>query len=116
MDGSCICKIRNVYRAVLDFEKELGRLFGLNLNEMMLLCILSERGEMHPGEIAGQMGLSNSNASKVISGLEKKGLLSRKLCKQDKRCMTFSLTASARKIIENLAACENKMPEFLKSI
>ena len=80
MNKNCICRIRNVYRAIAAFETEFQKQLGLNINEAMLLCIVSEKENISSGEIAEEMELSNSNASKVIASLEKSGYINRKLC------------------------------------
>ena len=42
MNKNCICRVRNVYRAIAAFETEFQKQLGLNINEAMLLCIVSE--------------------------------------------------------------------------
>ena len=46
MDNSCICQIRNIYKAIIRFENELDKQFGLNINEGMLLCLLQDAEPM----------------------------------------------------------------------
>ena len=65
MDSCCLCKIRNIYRSIVDFENQLQQSLGLNMNEAMLLCLLSDGENLLSGEIAEQLGLTRSNASKV---------------------------------------------------
>lgn len=67
MNNNCICKIRKIYRCISEFELQLQKAFGLNFNEAMLLCVLSEKEKMLSGEIADELQLSRSNASKVIA-------------------------------------------------
>src|SRR3712207_7677516 len=64
----------------------------LCLNEGMLLCSLSKVDRLSSGEIAETLGLTNSNASKVIRSVEDKGLVERVMGVVDKRQMYFSLT------------------------
>ena len=53
MDNYCISKIREIFRAITVFEDGLQRQIGLNINEAMLLCLLSEsENPMLAGEIA----------------------------------------------------------------
>ena len=52
MNKNCICRVRNVYRAIAAFETEFQKQLGLNINEAMLLCIVSERENISSGEIA----------------------------------------------------------------
>ena len=88
----------------------------MNINEAMLLCTLKEKGELSSGAVAEALGLSASNASKVIASTEKKNLISRNLCKEDKRQMFFSLTTIGREKIEKLRDEQIDLPEMLKEI
>jgi len=94
MDHAKICKIRDLYRAISALERRFERLYDLNINEVMLLCTLRESGCMTSSELAEQLDLTPSNASKVIASVERLGFVSRARCKQDKRQMYFSLTAA----------------------
>ena len=53
MDNHCISKIREIFRVITSFESRLQQQIGLNINEAMLLCLLSESEKpMLAGEIA----------------------------------------------------------------
>ncbi|MDR1762476.1 MAG: MarR family transcriptional regulator [Dysgonamonadaceae bacterium] len=110
------CKIRDVYRSILEFEAKFQQQSGLNLNEGMLLCTLSEKERCTSGEIAEAMGLTCSNCSKVIANLEVKGLIKRTLGSDDKRKMYFSLTTEGKKTLNNLNLCNTDLPENLLKI
>lgn len=125
METSCLCRIRLIYKALGTFEASLERQFGINFNEAMLLCLLSGRcAEAGPvegagccglkaGEIAEELGLSNSNASKVISAAERSGLIRRRACKEDARCMKFTLTQKGRETLGRLSCDELRLPDGL---
>ena len=56
MDNHCINRIRDIFRSIMAFEGSLQRQLGLNINETMLLCLLSEHdGPMLAGEISDKM-------------------------------------------------------------
>ena len=74
------------------------------------------KGELSSGSIADALGLSASNASKVIVSSERKNLISRNLCKDDRRQMFFSLTSIGREKIETLRQAQIDFPEILKEI
>ena len=76
------CKIRDVYRAITEFEAQFEKRYGLGLNEGSLLCALHEVGRLSSGDIAKQLNLTQSNASKVIRAAENKGLIQRSLGEQ----------------------------------
>ena len=116
MDQQCICSIRRVYRAISAFENDMEKAFGLNINEAMLLCMLSETEYPSSSEIAGRMGLSHSNTSKVIASLEKKGYVSRHICQEDKRSMHFNLTQKGKDQLEKLNCRQIQLPECLQKL
>ena len=116
MDKQVICRLRDINRAIAELEHQFSQRFDLNINEAMLLCTLKEKGELSSGAVAEALGLSASNASKVIASTENKNLISRNLCKEDKRQMFFSLTTSGREKIETLRNVSMNLPEILKEI
>ena len=116
MDKQIICRLRDINRAIAELERQFSQRFDLNINEAMLLCTLKEKGELSSGAVAEALGLSASNASKVIASTENKNLISRNLCKEDKRQMFFSLTTSGREKIETLRNVSMNLPEILKEI
>ena len=75
-----LCKIRDLYRAIAEFETRFEKAHHLCLNEGMLLCCLSRKKRLSSGEIAEQLGLSNSNTSKVIRSVEDKGYIEWPVC------------------------------------
>ena len=116
MDKQIICRLRDINRAIAELERHFSQQFDLNINEAMLLCTLKEKGELSSGAIAEALGLSASNASKVIASSEKKNLISRVLCKEDKRQMFFSLTSTGKEKIETLRQQQIELPEILKEV
>ncbi|MBO6025879.1 MAG: MarR family transcriptional regulator [Bacteroidales bacterium] len=116
MDKQIICRLRDINRAIAELERQFSQRFDLNINEAMLLCTLKEKGELSSGAVAEALGLTASNASKVIVSAEKKNLISRGLCKEDKRQMFFSLTPIGREKIDTLREEQIDLPEILKEI
>lgn len=113
MDKQIICWVRDINRAIADLERQFSQRFDVNINEAMMLCTLKEKGELSSGAIAEALGLSASNASKVIASSEKKNLISRNLCKEDKRQMFFSLTPIGKEKIETMRNEQIDIPEIL---
>ncbi|AHF12846.1 DNA-binding protein [Barnesiella viscericola DSM 18177] len=110
------CKIRDVYRAITEFEAQFEKRYGLGLNEGSLLCALHEVGRLSSGDIAKQLNLSQSNASKVIRAAENKGLIQRSLGDDDKRQMYFSLTPEGERCLTQLHCCDIEVPAVLKQL
>ena len=59
-----LCRIRDIYRAIAEFEVKFMQEFDLSLNEGMLLCTLLNTPKLTSSEIAEALGLSASNTSK----------------------------------------------------
>ena len=111
-----LCKIRDMYRAIAEFESRFEKVYQLGLNEGMLLCCLFRMGQLSSGEIAGQLGLTNSNTSKVIKAMENRGFVKRIIGDNDKRQMYFSLTLEGKKKMEEVECGTIEIPELLINI
>lgn len=72
-----LCRIRDLQRAVHQFEANLERLYGVCLNEGMTLCSLSKAGRLSCGELSDLLGLTPSNMSKVLRSVEEKEFVRR---------------------------------------
>lgn len=111
-----LCKIRDVYRAIAEFEVQFVQTYELSLNEGMLLCTLFNAPQQTSSEIAEALGLSASNASKVIRSVEEKKLITRLIGKEDKRQMRFSLTAEGKKRISDIKNATFELPDLLQRV
>src|SRR5574344_53513 len=107
-----LCRIREIYRFINDFENDFFQRYGIKLNEGMLICSLSKMERASSGEIAEALGLSLSNSSKVILSAEKKGFIHRLIGKEDKRQMFFKLTPKGHEALNNVH-CESVNIEAL---
>lgn len=111
-----LCRVRDAYRLINDFEATLQKDFGVGLNEGMLLCSLATLGECTSGRIAELLGLTLSNSSKVITSAENKGLVKRIPGKEDKRQMFFKLTPQGKKCIETIKCNADQTLELIEKI
>lgn len=111
-----LCKIRDIYRAVIAFESTLEKTHDLCLNGGMLLCSLQTAERLSSGEIAEALGLTTSNASKVIKSVENKGLIERVMGDVDKRQMYFSLTDKGKEVLGQIKCTDLEVPELLQEI
>jgi len=111
-----LCKIRDVYRSIIEFEGRFEKMYEISLNEGMLLCSLKTSGKLSSGEIAELLGLTCSNTSKILRSAEDKKLIRRVLGSKDKRQMYFTLTAKGEEKLAS-ADCEKVgIPESLLPI
>ena len=67
-----LCRIRDLQRAVNQFEAAFEKRYGICLNEGMALCSLSNAERMCPGRLGELLGLTPSNTSKVLRSAESK--------------------------------------------
>jgi DNA-binding MarR family transcriptional regulator len=109
-----LCKIRDIQRSVKEFEQTFEKRFDICLNEGMVLCSLTNKEKLSSGEIGESLGISFSNASKVIASAEKKGLIKRFLCKEDKRQMLFSITEKGQRLMKSIDCEELELPDLLR--
>ena len=111
-----LCKIRDVYRIIHEFESQFQTQYDLSLNEGMLLCSIDKHMRCSSGEVAEMLGITASNASKIISVVEKKGFIRRVVGKDDKRQMYFSLTSEGKEKLKSVKHNVVNANEILKKI
>lgn len=80
-----------------ELDRTLGR-FGLGVSEFELLDQLAERpdGAQRMQELSEAVHLSQSALSRLVSRLERDGLVTRTTCTEDRRCATVALTVDGR--------------------
>lgn len=103
-------------RAINDFEAKFQACYGIGLNEGMLLCSILKSGECSSSEAAAMLGLSPSNASKVIASAERKGLIQRVVGQSDKRKMIFSMTDQGRTLMSEIKCNPGGTDEIIAQI
>ncbi len=111
MDKERICRLRDIQRAIKQLDEDFETKFGIGLNEAMLLCTLNERGASSAGELSSELGLSRSNMSKVLSNVERRRYVERKISDTDKRVMIFSLTKAGKSCIEGIDCGSLQIPD-----
>ena len=107
-----LCSLLGLAQAVDMFEKDFLDVHSLSLKEGMLLCCISEQ-QLTASDIACKIDLTNSNCSKVIKSVEKKGLIERSFGIDDKRKMFFVLTESGKNKMLEIIKEEVEIPELL---
>jgi len=110
-----LCYIREIYQAIAEFESNFQKSYNICFNEGMALCSLKEK-PLSSGELAKELGLSNSHTSKVLKSIEDKGFVERIIGKNDHRQMYFTLSDSGRDKISSINCEEDKMPFRVKEL
>ena len=111
-----LCKIRTIYRAIIEFENCMEKQHGMSLNEGMLLCSLSKQPGITSTELAELLGLTCSNCSKVIGSVERKGYVERCKGDEDKRNNRFTLTEAGAEKLAAMKCCGDELPDVLKAL
>ena len=111
-----LVKIKDIYRAISEWEVELVRYHGITINEGLLLSGLAEVESLTPTEIANLLSLSFSNTSKVIRSCETKKLIYRIMDKFDRRRMYFAITEKGINKISNVDDFRLKGKQLTKDI
>lgn len=114
MDKGTLCRIRDLSRAIEEYSQAFEAAFGIGLTQAVMLCQLRQTPDMGPGELAHSLGLKGPHASKLIAQLEAQRLVRRRLCKEDKRCMRFSLTEAGLRRLAELEAASLPLPDALR--
>ncbi|TCN70064.1 MarR family winged helix-turn-helix transcriptional regulator [Acetobacteroides hydrogenigenes] len=86
-----ICKLKDIYKALHEFEASFLKQYGITVNEGIILCMLGD-GPLKVGDICADCSLSNSRLSKVLGSLEKKGYVQRTIDPNDRRVVMVELT------------------------
>lgn len=109
--------MRDIYKAISQFEHDFEITYGLSLNEAMVLCALDESEDtMTAKALAERTGMKSSQTSKVVSATEEKGFITRTLGTVDRRQMYFRLTAKGEKRLEAIMQNYVEVPDLLKPI
>lgn len=109
-----LCKIRDLQRAIMEFESGFEKFYGISMNEGMVLCSLKNEDRLSAGRLCELLGLTQSNTSKVIRSVEEKGLIDRVLGSEDKRQMYFRLSPKGKKLISGLHCDSISIPDLLQ--
>lgn len=86
-----ICKLKDIYKALHEFEASFLRQYGITVNEGIIICMLGN-GPLKVGDICADCSLSTSRLSKVLGSLEQKGYVQRSIDASDRRVVMVELT------------------------
>ena len=112
-----ICAMRDVFKAMGNFETAFEKMYQITLNEAMILCALKEASDkVTATNLSKQTELSPSHTSKMLRILEEKGLIVRSLGSEDRRQMYFHLTQLGKQRVTELELDKVEIPDLLKSV
>ena len=112
-----ICAMRDVFKAMGNFETAFEKLYQITLNEAMILCALKEATEkVTATNLSKHTELSHSHTTKILRKLEEKGLSVRSLGSEDRRQMYFHLTHTGKQRVNELDLDKVEIPDLLKPL
>lgn len=88
-----ILKLKDIYNALYDFEKQYAEINKITINEAIILYALNDDKPKAANKLYDYVGLSQSRVSRILADIEKKGYITRRLGTKDKRNILFSLTS-----------------------
>ncbi|WP_181350181.1 MarR family winged helix-turn-helix transcriptional regulator [Thalassobacillus sp. CUG 92003] len=89
-------------RAVADLVKDDIRHHGLNPTEFGVLELLYHNGEQPLQKIGEKILLASGSITYVVDKLEKKGLLERKACPEDRRITYAAITEAGEQLLKRI--------------
>jgi len=89
-----------IMASIYRFERKKVQLFGINYEAFYLLFLLRRRSSVRIREIAAEMDIHISTASRAVNRLEKRRLVSRKRDPEDKRSIFVSLEPEGEKVVK----------------
>ena len=95
--------LTRTYKALLDKDQRNIRSYGLNTSEFGVLELLYNKGSHPIQQIGDKILITSGTMTYVIDKLEKKGLIVRRTCDNDRRIIYAELTETGK----------NKMMEIL---
>ena len=89
-------------QAVYKFQQSRVSTFGLNYEDIYLLQYIRNNSPARMGDIAGEMNMPMSTATRVVDRLERRRLLSRKKDLQDRRNILVTLGPLGESAVEKI--------------
>lgn len=111
-----ICRIKEVYKTLHQFENTFAERHGITINEAMLLCCLKNGEVKTAGELCEYIGLSGPRVSKIITTVENKGYIRRGISSHDRRQMLFSLTEEGVAKIRQMQTAPVRLEELFAQL
>jgi len=83
--------LRQIQRRTEQASKKLAAQAGLTPSQLLVMQILSERGETSAGEVSNLTQLKHATISSLVDKLVSRGLLARRRCDEDRRRVWLTL-------------------------
>lgn len=91
--------LRQIQRRTEQASKRLASTAGLTPSQLLVMQILSERGEISAGEVSKMTQLKHATITSLVDKLVARSLLARRRCDQDKRRVWLSILPEGKAAI-----------------
>lgn len=91
--------LRQIQRRTEQASKKLAAQAGLTPSQLLVMQILSERGETSAGEVSNLTQLKHATISSLVDKLVSRGLLARRRCDEDRRRVWLTLQPEGKNAI-----------------
>lgn len=76
----------------------------VTLPQWRVLVLVATRGEQTVGQLAGELGVNSSNATRVCDRVEQLGLVQRRRSNADRRVVLIALTDAGDRVVSEVLA------------
>lgn len=91
--------LRQIQRKTEQASKRLASLAGMTPSQLLVMQILSERGEVSVGDVSNLTQLKHATITSLVDKLMARGLVSRRRCEEDRRRVWLTLLPAGDKAI-----------------
>lgn len=106
-----ICDLKKIFKEIFVFNDNLKKRTGLTLNEVMIICFLSEK-PYTINQLTKEILVSKSRTTVILRSLEKKGLLKKERSSTDGRKRYLILTTKGKKFLIGLKSKDIFFPQI----
>jgi len=106
-----ICDLKKIFREIFVFNDNLKKRTGLTLNEVMIICFLSEK-PYTINQLTKEILVSKSRTTIILRSLEKKELLKKERSSMDGRKRYLILTKKGKKLLSKLKSEDIFFPQI----
>lgn len=97
--NEALIALRQIQRKTEQVSKRLASTAGLTPSQLLVMQILSERGETSAGEISKLTQLKHATITSLVDKLVARGLLSRRRCDEDRRRVWLTLLPEGQRAL-----------------
>ncbi|EAR60187.1 MarR family winged helix-turn-helix transcriptional regulator [Neptuniibacter caesariensis] len=101
--------LRQIIRSTDMQEKEISRLTGLTLAQLMTMQALRQIAPVTTGELAKEVTLTQATVTSILDRLEKKELITRERGLNDKRKVWISLSTNGLELMKGAPTTQQDM-------